>query len=38
MLLLLKLLVSHLLGDFVFQPIKWVKEKEKKKIRSKYLY
>lgn len=34
----LQLLVAHIIGDFVFQPKKWVDDKNKKKIRSKYLY
>ncbi|CAM1341074.1 DUF3307 domain-containing protein [Tenacibaculum aestuarii] len=38
MILFLKLLVAHLLGDFVFQPKNWVKDKEKKKIKSPKLY
>ena len=38
MILFLKLLVTHLLGDFVFQPKNWVKDKEKKKIKSTKLY
>ncbi|MDE0535586.1 DUF3307 domain-containing protein [Tenacibaculum sp. L6] len=38
MILFLKLLVAHLLGDFVFQPKNWVKDKEKKKIKSLKLY
>ena len=38
MILFLKLLVAHLLGDFVFQPKNWVKDKEKKKIKSIKLY
>jgi len=38
MILFLKLLVAHLLGDFVFQPKSWVKDKEKKKIKSTKLY
>ncbi|CAM1358333.1 conserved membrane hypothetical protein [Tenacibaculum sediminilitoris] len=38
MMLFLKLLVAHLLGDFVFQPKNWVKNKEKKKIKSSKLY
>ena len=38
MLLFLKLLLSHILGDFVFQPEKWVKNKEEKKIKSIKLY
>ena len=36
--LILKLLIAHVLGDFVLQPNKWVKDKEKKKFASKYLY
>ena len=36
--LILKLLIAHVLGDFVLQPNKWVKHKEKKKFASKYLY
>ena len=38
MFLFLKLLLAHLLGDFVFQPFSWVKDKEEKKIRSPKLY
>lgn len=34
----LKLLIAHLLGDFAFQPNKWVKHKQAHKISSKYLY
>ncbi|PQJ74361.1 DUF3307 domain-containing protein [Polaribacter gangjinensis] len=34
----LKLFLVHILGDFVFQPTKWVKDKEKKKIKSIKLY
>lgn len=33
-----KLLLAHILGDFVFQPTKWVKDKEKKKLKSVKLY
>ena len=33
-----KLLLAHILGDFVFQPTKWVKEKEKKNLKSLKLY
>lgn len=33
-----KLLLAHLLGDFVFQPTKWVIHKEANKIKSSYLY
>lgn len=36
--LLLPLLLSHFLGDFLFQPNSWVKHKENRKHRSKYLY
>ena len=38
MLLFLKLLLAHILGDFVFQPEKWVKNKEEKKVKSIKLY
>lgn len=38
MMLLIKLLLAHLLGDFFLQPQKWVKEKEKKKLKSGKLY
>ncbi|MBN9351677.1 MAG: DUF3307 domain-containing protein [Chitinophagaceae bacterium] len=38
MILFLKLLLAHLLGDFVLQPESWVKEKELKKYRSPKLY
>ncbi|TYC10776.1 DUF3307 domain-containing protein [Bizionia gelidisalsuginis] len=34
----IKLLLAHCIGDFVFQPTKWVKHKLKKKYKSKYLY
>lgn len=37
-LILLKLVVAHLVGDFVLQPSLWVKNKEEKKIKSIYLY
>lgn len=33
-----KILLAHLIGDFVLQPKKWVIHKESNKIRSKYLY
>ncbi|MEQ9286660.1 MAG: DUF3307 domain-containing protein [Cyclobacteriaceae bacterium] len=36
--LLLKLILAHILGDFLLQPEKWVKDKEEKKHRSPYLY
>ncbi|PZP37652.1 MAG: DUF3307 domain-containing protein, partial [Pseudopedobacter saltans] len=35
--LLVALLLAHIIGDFVLQPDKWVKDKESKKIRSGYL-
>ena len=37
-LLLLKLMLAHLIGDFFLQPQKWVKDKEKKKLKSVWLY
>lgn len=36
--LAIKLILAHLIGDFVFQPQKWVKHKNKYKHKSKYLY
>ena len=38
MLFALRLILAHLAGDFLFQPYKWVLDKEKKKHRSPYLY
>ena len=38
MLLFLKFMLAHILGDFVFQPEKWVKDKEEKKVKSVRLY
>lgn len=38
MILLIKLLLAHLLGDFVWQPASWVADKEIKKHKSVYLY
>jgi hypothetical protein len=38
MLFFLKFLLAHILGDFVFQSEKWVKDKEEKKVRSTKLY
>jgi hypothetical protein len=35
---LLKLILSHLLTDFVFQPTHWVENRTKKHFGSKYLY
>lgn len=34
----LQLLLAHLIGDFLFQPNRWVKERSQRKITSKYLY
>ncbi|PKV50943.1 uncharacterized protein DUF3307 [Aquimarina sp. MAR_2010_214] len=36
--LAIKLVFSHLLGDFLFQPNSWVQDKEIKKYKSVYLY
>jgi hypothetical protein len=33
-----KLILAHLLGDFILQPDSWVADKECKKLKSKYLY
>ncbi|MEJ1223588.1 DUF3307 domain-containing protein [Sediminicola sp. 1XM1-17] len=38
MILFIKLILAHLIGDFVLQPTKWVIHKESNKVRSKYLY
>jgi len=38
MIILLKLILAHLVGDFLLQPYSWVKEKESKKLASKKLY
>ena len=38
MIIFVKLLLAHLLGDFLLQPNSWVSDKENKKQRSKYLY
>ncbi len=38
MILFIKLFLAHLIGDFILQPTKWVKDKEVKKVKSKYLY
>ncbi|NNE16725.1 MAG: DUF3307 domain-containing protein [Saprospiraceae bacterium] len=38
MLIFIKLLFAHLLGDFLFQPDSWVKEKNELKHKSKKLY
>jgi hypothetical protein len=38
MILFIKLLLAHLLGDFIWQPNSWVADKEAKKHKSIYLY
>jgi len=38
MILLIKFLLAHFIGDFFLQPEKWVKEKENKKLKSPKLY
>lgn len=38
MIIFVKLLLVHLLGDFLFQPTSWVLDKERKVHRSLYLY
>lgn len=38
MVLSLKLILAHIVGDFVVQPDKWVQDKEQRKQRSPYLY
>jgi len=38
MIFFLKILLAHFLGDFTLQPYTWVKDKEKKKIKSLKLY
>lgn len=34
----LKILLAHLIGDFLLQPDRWVRDKFEKKLRSSYLY
>lgn len=36
--ILLKLLLAHFIGDFVFQPYKWVESKEQKGAKSNYFW
>lgn len=38
MILFIKLVLAHLLGDFIWQPNSWVADKESKKHQSIYLY
>lgn len=36
--ILIKIIIAHLIGDFFLQPKSWVKQKEKKKLKSPKLY
>ncbi|RZK17109.1 MAG: DUF3307 domain-containing protein, partial [Pedobacter sp.] len=36
--ILIKLILAHLIGDFFLQPTSWVKDKERKKLKSAKLY
>lgn len=38
MIVFVKLILAHLIGDFLLQPTSWIKDKEKKKHRSIYMY
>ena len=38
MIILIKLVLAHFIGDFILQPASWVKDKEAKKAQSRYLY
>jgi len=38
MILLIKLLLAHVIGDFLLQPLSWVLEKQNKKLKSPKLY
>ena len=38
MIIVIKLVLAHLLGDFLLQPSSWVLDKERKKHKSPYLY
>lgn len=38
MILLVKLILAHMIGDFLLQPYSWVKEKEEKKLKAPQLY
>lgn len=38
MIILIKLVLAHLLGDFLLQPTSWVIDKEEKKYKSLYFY
>lgn len=38
MIILIKLFLAHIIGDFILQPISWVQEKEQRKLKSPKLY
>ncbi|WP_396634223.1 DUF3307 domain-containing protein [Maribacter sp. R86514] len=38
MLIFIKLILAHLIGDFVLQPTRWVLHKQANKLKSKFLY
>lgn len=38
LILFIKFFLAHIIGDFLFQPSKWVSHKQKHKFKSKYLY
>ena len=38
MIIFIKLILEHLIGDFLLQPISWVKDKENQKAKSIYFY
>lgn len=38
MIILFRLIVAHLIGDFLLQPTAWIEDKRKNKLRSGYLY
>jgi hypothetical protein len=38
MIIIVKLLLAHFIGDFILQPSKWIKSKEISKVKSKELY
>ena len=36
--LIIKLLIAHVIGDFVLQPNSWVEDKKNKTYKSKYFF
>ena len=38
MIILIKLILAHFIGDFLLQPTSWVKDKEENKAKSIFLY